>query len=57
MPRYSVLAHHNLRKGVSELFGPTGWGIYLIVPVPFIVIGVIAWLLYRALRARGSKGL
>jgi TRAP-type C4-dicarboxylate transport system permease small subunit len=42
---------HSLREDLSDLMGPTAWGIYLIVPVPFLIVGVIALLLYRTLRA------
>lgn len=44
-------ANHTLRKEITDVLGPTAWGIYLIVPVPFLVVGGIAWLLYRASRA------
>lgn len=43
-------AHHTLRKDVSDLVGPLAWGLFLILPVPFLIIGTIGFLLYRKKR-------
>ncbi len=52
-----ALAHHRLRQDVGDLFGPGGWGLYLILPLPLLVIGVVAWRLRRAVRrARPADG-
>ena len=44
--------HPDLGKEYSELFGSFAWGLYLMVPIPFLVLGVIGFLLYRASRSR-----
>ena len=44
-------AHHTLRKEITDILGPTAWGIYFILPIPFLVVGVIALLLYRSSRS------
>ena len=46
-----VLAFHDLRQGIESLLGPNYWGIYLLVPVPFLVAGVIGFLIWRAIQA------
>jgi hypothetical protein len=51
----TAYAFHGLREELSDLLGPTAWGIYLIVPVPFLIVGIIALLLYRASRASISE--
>lgn len=53
-PWQTAYAFHNLREGLSDLLGPTAWGIYLIVPVPFLIVGIIALLLHRASRASAA---
>ncbi|GEM_PF-1215249 len=44
-------ANHTLRKDLTDLLGPTAWGMYFVLPIPFLVVGVIGLLLYRASRA------
>lgn len=43
-------AMHDLKADRDELLGPTWWGIFVVIPIPFIVIGLIGWLLWRASR-------
>lgn len=43
-----VFANHDLRQTLSDILGPTAWALYLLVPVPFLIFGLIAWRLYRA---------
>ncbi|HEY5596393.1 MAG TPA: hypothetical protein VIL47_03935 [Candidatus Bipolaricaulota bacterium] len=50
----AATAHPDLGKEYSELFGSFAWGLYLMVPIPFLVLGVIGYLLYRA--SRSGKG-
>ncbi len=45
-----VFANHDLRQTLSDILGPTAWALYLLVPVPFLIFGLIAWRLYRANR-------
>lgn len=45
-----VLANHDLRQTLSDILGPTAWVLYLLVPVPFLIFGLLAWRLYRATR-------
>ncbi|MCS6903471.1 MAG: hypothetical protein NZO41_04260, partial [Candidatus Bipolaricaulota bacterium] len=45
-----ALAHHDLRQTLSDILGPMAWVLYLLVPVPFLIFGLIAWRLYRAKR-------
>lgn len=40
-------ADHELRKSVFETLGPNAWGMYIILPIPFIALGIIGYLLYR----------
>lgn len=42
--------HHDLRKDIYEALGPNAWGIYIILPIPFVALGIIGYLLYRAWR-------
>jgi hypothetical protein len=44
-------AHHELRKGLTDLLGPNAWAIVLVVPVPFVILGLLAWRVSRALRS------
>ena len=44
-------AHHTLRKGLSDLLGPNAWALYLIVPVPYVLFGLLGYRIYKALRA------
>ena len=46
-------AFHTLRQGLSDLLGPTAWGLYIILPVPYLVIGLIVFRIYRAYRDQG----
>ena len=46
----SASAFHTLREGLSDLLGPTAWGLYLILPVPYLLIGFIVYRIYRAYR-------
>lgn len=50
-----VYAFHNLRKGISDMLGPAGWGFYLLLPIPFLVVGVLAFLLYRTSHSKRSQ--
>lgn len=43
-------AFHTLRQGLSDLLGPTAWGLYVILPIPYLVIGFIVYRIYRAYR-------
>lgn len=43
-------AFHTLRQGLSDLLGPTAWGLYIILPIPYLVIGLIVYRIYRAYR-------
>jgi hypothetical protein len=43
-------AFHTLREGLSDLLGPTAWGLYIILPIPYLVIGLIVYRIYRAYR-------
>jgi hypothetical protein len=45
-----VFAHHTLQKDISDLLGPQAWGIYFVIPVPFLIIGTIAFLIYRSFK-------
>ncbi|MCI2430048.1 hypothetical protein LM602_08275 [Candidatus Acetothermia bacterium] len=45
-----VFASHDLRQTLSDIFGSTAWALYLLVPVPFLIFGLIAWRIYRAMR-------
>lgn len=45
-----AFAHHDLRQTLSDILGPMAWVLYLLVPVPFLVFGLIAWKLYRKTR-------
>jgi len=51
-----VLAHHRLQKDIDEILGPLAWGMYLILPIPFLVIGSIAFLVWRAIRRETVDG-
>lgn len=46
----SAGAFHTLREGLSDLLGPTAWGLYIIMPIPYLVIGLIVYRIYRAYR-------
>ena len=50
----AAYAHPDLGKEFTELFGSFAWGLYLMVPIPFLVLGVIGYLLYRAGRSGNS---
>lgn len=47
--------NHTLRKGIDEILGPNAWGIYILLPIPFVLIVIIAFLLYRAFRSASPK--
>jgi hypothetical protein len=47
-------ADHELRKSVFESLGPNAWGMYILLPIPFLALGVIGYLVYRAWRASSS---
>jgi hypothetical protein len=49
-------ADHELRKSVFESLGPNAWGMYILLPIPFLALGVIGYFVYRAWRASGSEG-
>lgn len=51
---YVSYADHELRKSLFELLGPTAWGMYILLPIPFIALGVIGYFVYRAWRASSS---
>lgn len=51
----SAGAFHTLRQGLSDLLGPTAWGLYIILPIPYLVIGLIVYRIYRAYRDQGSS--
>lgn len=51
-----VFAHHRLRQDIDDLLGPLAWGMYLILPIPFIIIGAIAFLIWRAIRKETADG-
>jgi hypothetical protein len=51
-----VFADHELRKSVFESLGPNAWGMYILLPIPFLALGVIGYFVYRAWRASGSEG-
>ncbi len=40
-------ADHELRKSLFESLGPNAWGMYILLPIPFLVVGGIGYLLYR----------
>lgn len=42
--------NHDLRKDIFEALGPNAWGIYILLPVPFVAVGIIGYVLYRAWR-------
>lgn len=48
-------ADHELRKSVFESLGPNAWGIYILLPIPFIALGIIGYFVYRAWRASSSE--
>ncbi len=50
-----VYAFHNLRQGISDMLGAAGWGFYMLLPIPFLVVGVLAFLLYRASHSKRSQ--
>jgi hypothetical protein len=52
----SGFADHELRKSVFESLGPNAWGMYILLPIPFLALGVIGYFVYRAWRASGSEG-
>ncbi|MCS6937057.1 MAG: hypothetical protein NZ610_03755 [Candidatus Bipolaricaulota bacterium] len=45
-----ALAHHELRQDLSSILGPMAWVLYVLIPVPFLILGLIAWRFYRATR-------
>lgn len=47
-------AHHDLQKGLTDLLGPNAWALYLIVPVPYVLLGLLGYRIYKALRASGA---
>jgi hypothetical protein len=47
-------ADHELRKSVFESLGPNAWGMYILLPIPFLALGVIGYFVYRAWRASSS---
>ncbi|MCX8102913.1 MAG: hypothetical protein N3E42_00505 [Candidatus Bipolaricaulota bacterium] len=49
-----ILLDHELRKSIFESLGPNAWGMYILLPIPFIALGVIGYLVYRARRASSS---
>ncbi len=51
-----VFAHHRLRQDIDDLLGPLAWGMYLILPIPFLIIGSIAFLIWRAIRRESADG-
>jgi hypothetical protein len=46
----SYALDHDLRKDIYEVLGPNAWGMYIILPVPFVALGMIGYLLYKAWR-------
>ncbi len=55
MTLMTILLDHELRKSIFESLGPTAWGMYILLPIPFIALGIIGYLLYRAWRASQSE--
>lgn len=47
-------ADHELRKSIFESLGPNAWGMYILLPIPFIALGVIGYFVYQAWRASES---
>lgn len=47
-------ADHELRKSIFESLGPNAWGMYILLPIPFIALGVIGYFVYWAWRASES---
>lgn len=48
---FAGYADHELRKSIFESLGPTAWGMYILIPIPFIVLGAIGYFVYRAWKA------
>lgn len=47
-----ALAHHT-DTHLTDL-GPAWWGVLVMAPVPFLLVGGVAWYLWR--RSRGNRG-
>jgi len=48
-------ANHDLRQGLGDLFGPLAWGLYVILPMPFLIVGIIAFRLWRSARKQKTR--
>ncbi|GEM_PF-5484510 len=48
-------AHHDLRQGIDDLFGPNAWALYLIVLVPYVLFGLLGYRIYKAVRAADAE--
>lgn len=55
MTLMTILLDHELRKSIFESLGPTAWGMYILLPIPFIALGVIGYFVYRAWRAASDE--
>jgi len=47
-----VYAHGS---AVGDFDSPLARGLYVMLPVPYVLFGLIAWLLYRARRRQGTQ--
>lgn len=46
-----IVLDHELRKSIFESLGPNAWGMYILLPIPFIALGVIGYFVYKVWRA------
>lgn len=46
--RFVSFADHELRQGIFDALGPTAWGMYMLLPIPFVALGIVGYLVYRA---------
>jgi len=47
-------AHHDLRQGLTDLLGPNAWAIYLIVPIPYVLFGLLGYGIYRRVQTSNA---
>lgn len=52
---HPVYANHSMRQDVFNLVGPLAWGLYVMLPVPFLIVGTIGFLIYRSVRLQKLK--
>jgi hypothetical protein len=50
-------ADHELRKSVFESLGPNAWGMYILLPIPFLALGVIGYFYLSRLEGVRFRGL